>query len=120
MSVPVFVVGKVEEFDFEGVIVALETKGNFVVAIGGLDGLGGEALVENIGEEPGTEGVFAVKDFNISGGGVDGFLGIVGCLGYGGDAHFSGDAAAGGGSGFRCTHELGVGVKAMTRARSWV
>lgn len=58
-SAGVFVVGEVEEFDFEGVVVALKTEGDFVFALIGLDGLGGKAVVKDVGKEPDSEGCIA-------------------------------------------------------------
>jgi hypothetical protein len=58
----VFIVGEVDEFDFEGVVVALKAEGDFVVALGGLDGLWGEAFVNNVGEEPDPEGCFTFEN----------------------------------------------------------
>ena len=107
----VFVVGEVEEFDFEGVVVALKAEGDFVFALIGLDGLCGEAVVNDVGEEPDPEGCIAFEDFDVGGGGIDGFFGIVGCFGDGGHAHFGGDSTVGGVAGTLGLHELGVGVE---------
>ena len=40
--------GEVEEFEFEGVVVSLKTKGDLVIAFAGLNCLRWEAIVDNI------------------------------------------------------------------------